>query len=925
MNTSTIRRIFATLVVLTAAIHTALAVRLSGRVVDKADGEPLAFASIEVNPGKHVMATDADGRWNMDIPGGKYTVTASYVGYATKSRVVTLTDAIALDIRLETSATVLGQVTVTARENRGITTSSRIDRSAMEHLQPTSFTDILELLPGGISKNPDMGSVNTITLRETGAVSATGERSSLSSQYATTSMGTAFVVDGAPINTDANIQGIPASTTSDPESRRDMTNRGVDMRTISTDNIESVEIVRGIPSAEYGNLTSGVVNIKRIARATPFTARLKVDEYSKLFSFGKGLALGKHVLNIDAGWLDSKTDPRDNLENYKRANASLRSRLHWDAPSVTTLWNIGADYTGSFDNAKVDPDINYNRVDEYRTRYNRIALTSNLNFNFKKTLWLSAVHISTAFSYQHDRLERTLLVSPRRAAVAPTSYDSGVHDGKLLLGEYIADYTNDGQPLSLYLKARAGGALGSDAARHAWKFGVEYTLSKNIGDGQVYDLERPLSASWQTRPRAFKDIPALHVVSMFLEDNFTAIIGRNTLELQGGVRTIQLAGLPGERYLSGRIYLDPRVNAVWRFAATADGFKPWIAGGWGLTTRMPTADQLYPQNVYLDFMQLNYYSPSDPSRLSRINLRTYIESPVNNDLRAARNRKWEVRAGFNWRGNEFSVTYFDEHMSSGFRYSPRYSAYAYRQYDATAIDPSTLTAPPALEDLPYTDTSILGGYSRVTNGSRIDKRGIEFQLNTVRWKALETSLIITGAWFRTRYSNSQDMMTPVSATIGNTAVSDKFIGVYPTDDGRINEQFSTNFMFDTQIRRWGLIFTTTVQCQWWLKTRRLRQNGVPSQYLSAYDGLYHTYTKADAQDPVLRTLIISYNDESFRTQTVAPAIYVNLKATKKIGNWMKISAFVNRIIDYLPSYHSNGILLRRYSSAYFGMEANLTF
>lgn len=159
-----------------------------------------------------------------------------------------------------------------------------------------------------------MGSVNTITLRETGAVSATGERSSLSSQYATTSMGTAFVVDGAPINTDANIQSIPASTTSDPESRRDITNRGVDMRTISTDNIESVEIVRGIPSAEYGNLTSGVVNIKRIARATPFTARLKVDEYSKLFSFGKGLALGKHVLNIDAGWLDSKTDPRDNLE-----------------------------------------------------------------------------------------------------------------------------------------------------------------------------------------------------------------------------------------------------------------------------------------------------------------------------------------------------------------------------------------------------------------------------------------------------------------------------------------------------------------------------------------------------------------------------------------------------------------------------------
>ena len=61
------------------------------------------------------------------------------------------------------------------------------------------------------------------------------------------------------------------------------------MRSISTDDIESVEIVRGIPSAEYGNLTSGLVNIKRIRKSTPFTARFKADEYSKLFSVGKGI------------------------------------------------------------------------------------------------------------------------------------------------------------------------------------------------------------------------------------------------------------------------------------------------------------------------------------------------------------------------------------------------------------------------------------------------------------------------------------------------------------------------------------------------------------------------------------------------------------------------------------------------------------
>lgn len=65
-------------------------------------------------------------------------------------------------------------------------------------------------------------------------------------------------------------------------------NAGVDMRNISTDNIESVEIIRGIPSVEYNDLTSGVVIIKQKQKATPVEARIKADQYGKLFSIGKG-------------------------------------------------------------------------------------------------------------------------------------------------------------------------------------------------------------------------------------------------------------------------------------------------------------------------------------------------------------------------------------------------------------------------------------------------------------------------------------------------------------------------------------------------------------------------------------------------------------------------------------------------------------
>lgn len=821
----------------------------------------------------------------------------------------------------------LTEIVVTASENRGLTTGSRIGRDAMEHLQPTSFSDLLELLPGNISKDPDMSSVNSITLRETGAVNALGNKTSMSDDYAITSLGTRFMVDGAPISGDANLQSVPISDSTDPSASRSSVNRGTDMRAISTDNIESVEIIRGIPSAEYGNLTSGLVNIRRIRRATPWTFRFKADGYSKLVSAGKGFRIGNQILNVDAGYLDSKNDPRDNLESYKRLTGSARANLMWHVSDNTLRWNIGTDFTGSFDDAKTDPDLNYNKIDLFKSTYRRYALTSDLTLNLARPKWVSTLGMNASVSYQQDRIERTRQVTPQRAAVAPTSMEEGVHDGKYLLTQYLADFVSDGKPLSAFFKLRADGRKSTGTWLHNYKAGGEWTIDKNYGKGQIYDLTKPLSASWTTRPRDFGDIPALHVLSFYLEDNITALIGASKLELQAGARSSQLPSLDAAYALSGKVYIDPRLNAQYTFAPINAANQPLtfsIAAGWGLTTKMPTVDYLYPQVQYTDLLQLNYYDIHDPLNLSRINLRTYIDDVVNYDLKAARNRKLEFRLGADWGANRLSVTYFEERMTSGFRYSTVYKPYAYRKYDASAIDSESLTEQPSLDNLPYEDTSVLRGTRKVTNGSRIDKRGIEFQLNTARWMPLMTSLTVTGAWFHTRYSNSQMLFDPVTTVVNGSAISDRYVGLYDTADGRINDQFNTNFIFDTQIPRWGLVFTTTVQCMWWLKTRRLVENGTPIQYMDASDGQLHPYTESDASDMLLQHLIQLHNEASFNTQTVPTAIYLNLKATKKIGNLMRISAFVSRIIDYLPDYTSNGLTIRRSSSPYFGMEVSLT-
>lgn len=822
----------------------------------------------------------------------------------------------------------LGEVVVTATTSTGLTSGSRIDRDAMKHLQPTSFADLLELLPGNISHTPDMGRANTITLRETGNIGASGAISA-NPDYAISSLGTSFVVDGTPIGSDANLSEVPGASSSDASALRSTVNRGTDMRTIATDNIESVEVMRGIPSAEYGNITSGVVNIRRIRRATPLTARFKADEYSKLFSIGKGFAVGSsgQVLNVDASFLDSKVDPRDNLESYKRFTASARARLRWVAPGVTTIWNVGADYTGSFDNSRVDPDLNQRKIDEYKSSYNRAALTSELTLSFPLLDWLESVSLNTSASYVSDRLTRRKQVTANGSPVAPTTWAEGVHDGRYLLGTYLADFRIDGRPVDIFAKLRAKGSLSTGTWLHDYKAGIEWTFAKNYGRGQIYDLDKPLSGSWTTRPRAYRDVPALHTLSAFLEDGVTALIGAHKFEAQAGVRLVCLPSLDNRYYLSGRPYLDPRVNARWTFPEFSAG--PWpmrlaVAAGYGLTTRMPTLDYLFPQAHYADFVQLGYYDINDPYRLSAVNLRTYIVNPVNYDLRPARNHKWETRLDLSWGGNRLSVTYFREQLRSGFRYSTVYDTYSFRRYDASAINPSGLTAPPTIDNLPYTDVRILDGHNRPANGSRIDKQGIELQLSTARWQPLATALTVTGAWFRSTYSNSQMLYYPISMVMGNTPLSDRFVGLYDTSDGRVNDQFNTNFMFDTQIPRWGLIFTTTLQCMWWVKTRRLSENGVPVAYIAADDGKVHPFTDDLADDPLMSHLIRDFNPQIFTTMKVPTAMYLNFKVTKQIGRFLRLSAFVNRIIDYLPDYTVNGITIRRSSDAYFGMEATIT-
>ena len=265
--------------------------------------------------------------------------------------------------------------------------------------------------------------------------------------------------------------------------------------------------------------------------------------------------------------------------------------------------------------------------------------------------------------------------------------------------------------------------------------------------------------------------------------------------------------------LNSKFYWDPRVNIGWTFPQFKVGDDVGfvrLSGGLGEHTKMPTIEQLYPEPVYIDLVQFNYYHPNEAYK--RIGIMTYFIDPTNYNLRAARNFKWEVSTDINIAGNRLSVTYFRENMTSGFRSTAIYAPFDYKLYDTSVIDGSYLTGPPSMEGVPYEATRELVAHSRYSNGSQTKKEGIEYTFASRRIEKIHTRLTINGAWFKTVHRNSVALMERPSQVVGDRQVP--FVGIYKDIEGYTDEMVNTNFTLDTDVPRLKLGFSVSAQCQW---------------------------------------------------------------------------------------------------------------
>lgn len=878
----------------------------SGVVKDASTGEPVPGAA--VTQGKNWALTDSLGVFVLKTR-EKTPLTITSMGY--KPLRAALVNGGTYRLRQDILS--LQEVVVTAQENHGLTSSSKIGADAIAHIQPSSIADILELLPGGSSSNPALGSPQIVNLRAAG---------SLPSDYVTSALGTQFSIDGKPLGNNANLQYTPAWS----NLGSNYVNLGTDMRTIGTEDIETVDVVRGIASVEHGDLTSGLIQIKRIKGGNDLRARFKSDMTSKLVYAGKGWEWGgkeRRTLNASVNFLDSRSDPRNVRQNYKRLTGSLRGGRTWAGGErfVHTL-NGSFDYTGSFDDRKSDQDIDEvdgRPAETYRSSYNRFQLGADYTLQAKENdSFFRTFSVNASLSYERDLIDRWKNVILSSETPISVSREPGEFDAIIVPTRYEATLQVDGRPLYAFVNAIARFQKGI----HRIKAGAEWNFDKNLGQGTLFDVTRPLSTTMSSRPRAYYDIPADNQLALFAEENLRFPLGPFALEGMVGLRMSMLLGADKTYAIQAKPYLDPRANLRLEMPqALLWGYKleSGLYGGVGVHSKFPTMEMLYPDTLYSDKLQMNYW-PNE-RELRRINMLVYTIDPVNRSLGAARNVKWEIGADASWNGWTASVDYFVEDMTSGFRGGSEYIQLISKDYNEQAIDKATLTGPPSLETTPYVLDTTLVSYGLSTNGSRTLKKGIEYTLATGRIPVINTRLTVNGAWFLTQYMNSQPEYQRPSSVINGKPYP--YIGIYEKNDSYLYESFNTNFLFDTQVPRLGLIFSTSFQCTWFTGQQTMADDSRPVAYLDK-NLERHPYTDESDADGILHQMVREFSSALLDYRRIPFLMNVNLKATKKLfKDRATVSLFVNRLFTLAPDYEVNGVVKRRSGTPYFGMELML--
>lgn len=911
------------------------AVRLWGTVSVLEDGQKQAaeYAVVLLKPSGQYASCDARGSYAIEgVSPGKYDISVQLFGYETVDSTIYVKGNQRLDFTLKESNFRLEEVTVTAQASKaGDATASLISRQAIDHSQTSSLADIMQLLPGVELSNPNLSSTRTISLRSADAT-------------AMNSLGTAIIVDGAPLSNNANMEGITASMSgtattiagSAASTAGALPNSGIDVRQLSTDNIESVEVIRGIPSVQYGDLTSGAVVINSKAGVTPLTVRIKTDPKIWQGSASRGFKLGRKggEINFSGDYAYSYAKTTEAYAYYQRLNA----KALWTKRFGNLSNSVSLDLKYGKDTRNLNPDDASSHIASggYNLGW-RIAANGTWNINRG---WIKTLRYDLANSYTYkesfkeqlcmnaNSIYSTNMTDGTTVSNTPgrhlydadgnevTSFGSDqVRDYALFMpNSYDSHYDFYGKELNTYAKVVLNLFRGWEKSSLRLLTGADFKSDGNLGQGLVFPEGVPpfrgTNAESGYRARPFYDIPFVNQIGAFAEGSFKTEVWRRTVNLTAGLRFDCVNALTA---------LSPRINASVELIPEVLSLR----GGWGITAKAPTSAYLYPNNAYYDQSNLNNNLAENPA--DRIVLATtYIFDATNPDLEIARNRKAEV--GFDLRiADRYSlvVTAYDELMRNGYQTRADFRSIAWMPYRYYAVTGHDSSGEPILTQT--VDSHKFFQYFIPMNTGWSHNYGIEWELNLGRFEAIRTAFFLNGAWLNTM--NTTTACTFDINSRGGSTLKSHYAVYDPQMARSYSQRALTTLRTTHNIPSIGFVVTLTSQFNLYSKTwTDYTGDVIPQRYISIEDGQVYPFTQEMAESDEYRYMLDQRSPTRFIAERHRFFVLFNLNVSKEIRDFMTASFYVNNLFNSRPldpSEVTKGAYTELGNPMYFGFEIKL--
>lgn len=871
-------------------------------ILDKT-GEPLSGATMQLVQSGLWGISGKDGEVEIrNVPRLPVAYKVSMLGYKDVEGEIRLDGKDNVRILMEEESLSMREVVVVAQAGQGgESTTSIIGRQALDHLQATSLKDILQLLPGGVSmKNPSLTSPGQFKVR------------TLASDDNAT-FGAAIIINGMPVSTNANMNtGLGLSSISSG-------NSGADLRSIATDDIESVEIIRGVASAEYGDVSSGVMIVNKRIGVSDLNMKARIMPGIMQLHAGKGFDIkSAGSLNISADYARGTSDPRFLTDKYNRGLLSLAHRKTLLDKTWTLTTNIDLSYTGEWKGADPDEPEAMKKFFSSRDAFS-LRLSHNGMLKLDKAL-ARTLKYDVALSLSSDHIFNDRLVSVGSGAILDATKD-GMYEGTPYPSSYETLSGTRSNPVMYWAKFSDLFYLNVGNMSNRFNVGTEWKIEGNRGIGQ-YDKTLKFKAFAQDRVRRFCDIPYMNQISAYVEDNVVLTFSERrypNITGQAGVRWTVVQPWRNERMMA----LSPRLN----IAVNPERYLS-LRLGYGISEKVPSLQDLYPSPDYYDFYNM---SVSDGQKSYYLySTRVFDNKPVS--IKTMRGTKYEL--GFDVRldnGMSFSVVGYHEKVSRGF--GTDNSEWKTLVFDVWNAADVTFTGQKPIYDQqnPSRRDTVLYNLIRPGNPKSRRNRGIEFDFNFGKINATNTSFYLSGAWSETRSSSSN---LGYKLPVGEARNYGPVYVVYPEGSYSFSEsrRFSATLRVVQHIPVIRFIVSASAQCILYEYDHEVSSGTRPLGYI--YGSEYIKFTEDQLDDIEFNFHGYMLKDQIFDTRisnvpVTWPAIWcLDMRVTKEIGDKAGFSFYANNVLFSQP-WQSNSVSVskveRNGGLFSYGLEIFLNF